>query len=119
MAEFLKRTIKLEPIKVMYSDGNKIPFAAVPKRKATIREAMYILRNILGFNIDLSLDGCETREEQNELRKEFTEALNNFLSGGDWGCLCSDCYCDDDDNDAFNFAYFTWLISYCQEKGIL
>lgn len=40
MAEFLKRTIKLEPIKVKYTSGNRIPFSAVPKRKATVREAM-------------------------------------------------------------------------------
>lgn len=67
MPEIKTRTLKLQPVKVKYTDGNKIPFAAVPKRKATTREAMYILRNILGFDLDLSLDDCESREEMDEV----------------------------------------------------
>lgn len=117
MAEFLKRTIKLEPIKVKYTSGNRIPFSAVPKRKATVREAMHILRNIFGFNVDLALKDCETREELDNMRMDMTNSLNGFLNGGDWSCLCENCYCYDDIYDV-NFAEFAWMISYCQEKGI-
>jgi hypothetical protein len=118
MSEIKTRTLKLQPIKVKYTDGNRIPFAAVPKRKATTREAMYILRNIFGFDLDLSLDDCESREEMDEQRKEFTDALNGFLNGGDWCCLCESCYCYDD-MDEVNFACFLWLVEYCQKVGIL
>lgn len=112
------RKLQLEPIRVKYTTGNRIPFSVVVKRKATRREAMYILREILGFNLDLSLNECYDREERESQIDEFVEALNGFLDGGDWCCLCESCYCYDD-QDAVNFACFLWLVSYCQEKGIM
>ena len=77
--------IELKPIEVKYSAGNPIPFACVLKRKATQKEALYILKKILGFNLDLvfgdySIDEKGTVES---LKEEFTEAVNDFLNGND------------------------------------
>lgn len=118
MSEIVKKRVKLYPITLKCYDTNPIPFSAVPKRKATQREALHILKNILGFNLDLSFDDAMDAEEVADLKKEFTDALNDFLNGGDWCCLCDACYCYDD-TDAVNFACFLWMVSYCQEKGIL
>ena len=115
--ELKTRKIKLAPIKVKYTSGNRIPHSCIPKRKATRREALYILQEILGFNLELSFNDATDKEEVNDLKDQFTEALNGFLDGGDWSVLCDDCYCYDDMYD-FNFAVFLWLVSYCQEKGI-
>lgn len=114
-----KRKIKLEPVSVFYTSGNRIPFKVEMKRKATKREGLFILRNILGFDIDLTLRDCDTAWERNDMEWEFVDALNGYLDGGDWDSLCDSCYCYCyDDPCQGNFACFLWLVSYCQEKGI-
>lgn len=112
-----QRKLKLNPITVNYSSGNRIPSSVKVKRKATIREAMFICREILGFDLNLSLSEMDA-VEKDEFRQDVTRALNGFLDGGDWSCLCDACQCWDD-VDAINFAPFLWMVSYCQEKGIL
>lgn len=114
----LNRTIKLAPVKVMYTSGNRIPQFVYMKREATVREALHILRNILGFNIDYVFEDCEDNEEKSNLRKELTEALNGFLKGGDYAALCDATYCYDEDPEGPGYAPFLWMASYCQEKGI-
>ena len=115
-SQIKRRTIKLSPIKVKYFENNPIPFSCVVKRRATVREALYIFRNILGFDVDLVISDCGTDEEKTEMRHRLTKALNDFLNGGDWNALCDECCVD---RDLGNFAIFVWLISHCQEKGIL
>ena len=105
-----QRTIKLAPIKVKYINNNRLPFAVVRKRKATIKEAMHILRNILRVDVDSELNGCDSRSEQDDLREKFTEAVNDFLDG-------SELYYDD--QEVMSFTCYLCLISYCQKKGIL
>lgn len=114
----LYRTISLKPVKVMYTSGNRIPQFVKMKREATTREALHILRNILGFNIDYVFEDCENEEEKAMTRKEFTDALNGFLKGGDYARLCEDTYCYDEDPIGPAYAPFLWMVSYCQEKGI-
>lgn len=114
-----QRSIKISPVRVKYTDGNRIPFAVVTKRKATVREAMHIIKNILGFNIEDSIYEAETSSEQKEIRQDYTDALNDFLNGGDWETLCESLYLSDDTDGWINFACFLWMVSYCQEKGII
>ena len=118
MSKIKTKTIKLSPIKVVCTDKNSIAFSVIPKRKATSREAIHILKNILGFDIDTAFFECETRNERKEMVKELTDSLNRFLDGGYWCYLCEDCFAYED-KDMFNFAFFLQMVSYCQEKGIL
>ena len=113
------KVIELKPIEVRYSTDNPIPFACVLKRKATQEEALYILKEILGFNLDLVFGDYSIDEEDTvqTLKEEFTEALNDFLNGDDdYESLSQRCECDD--GEFPNFACFLWLVSYCQQKGI-
>lgn len=112
------RVIELKPIEVKYSDGNPIPFACIPKRKATQEEALYILKEILGFNLDLVLEDYSDEEEGTvqTIKEQFTDALNDFLDGDDYESLSQRCECYDGESP--NFACFLWLVSYCQQNGI-
>ena len=111
------RVIELKPIEVKYSDGNPIPSACILKRKATQEEALYILEEIVGFNLKLVFeDSGDDKDTIQTLKEEFTEALNDFLNGGDYNSLSQRCECDDGESP--NFACFLWLVSYCQQNGI-
>lgn len=116
--EIKQRTIKLAPVKVKYTSGNSIPFAFVTKRNATKREARYILETILGFNLTDSLDGYEG-EERSEFIEGYTKALNDTLNGVcDWEFLNEACECYEDQN-VIVIPSFMWMLSYCQDKGII
>lgn len=55
----MTKTYNIGTVKMaMMSNG--YPQGFVLKREPTVREAMHILRNILGFNVDLSLDVITT-----------------------------------------------------------
>jgi len=112
------KVIELKPIEVKYSADNPIPFACVLKRKATQEEALYILEEILGFNLKLVFeDYADDKDEIKNLKEEFTEAVNDFLNGkDDYESLSQRCVCDD--GEFPNFACFLSLVSYCQQKGI-
>ena len=112
------RTINLKPIKVRYTTGNTIPFGCIKRREATQKESLYILREILGLNIDLSFSDClGDKESIKELKKEFTEAVNDFLDYMDYNSLCNRCNCYDEP-EAVNFTCLLWLVSYCQRRSI-
>lgn len=112
------KVVELKPIEVKYSAGNPIPFACVLKRKATQEEALYILEEILGFNLKWVFeDYADDKDEIKTLKKEFTKAVNDFLNGkDDYESLSQRCVCDD--GEFPTFACFLWLVSYCQQKGI-
>ena len=115
----LKRNIKLNPVKVEYTSGNNIPYSFVIKREATVREALHICRNILGFDIELAIGEVDSAEEANDIRKDITKHFNDFLRGKcDWPYLCEACYVYDD-IECVSVPAFIWMVSYCQQKGIL
>lgn len=116
-----KKTLKLSKnIPVLCTQGNPIPYALVLKRDATIREACYCLRNIMGFNLNLSLGEYDTREEKDDYRKSVTKCFNDYLKGkADWSGLCEETYCYDDDYMGVSIACHLSVLEYLIKKGIV
>lgn len=116
-----KKTLKLNKnIPVICTAGNPIPYALVLKRDLTVREACHCLRNIMGFDIDLSIDEFETREERDDFRREITEVFNDYLRGkSDWSSLCDITYCYDYDGEGLPIACILYLMEYLIKKGIV
>ena len=71
--------INLGKIKCIGTSKNRID-GLVLKRNVTIREAKYILVNILGIEL-LTKDDFEDLEEYQEQNKEYTRVVNDWLSG--------------------------------------
>ena len=102
----------------MAMQPNGYPQGFILKREPTVRETMHILRNILGFN--LNLDDCDAEEERKEYRQDCQKSLTKFLRGDmDWTYLCNDTYCYDDDDTGFPFASAFPLAGYLKQKGII
>lgn len=119
--EIKKKKIKINKnINVLCSTANPIPFGLELKRDLTIKEACYCLKNIMGFNIQLSFDEFESKEELNEYKEEITKELNDYLKGkSDWGTLCETTYCYDYDNMGISIACHLYVLSYLIKKGII
>ena len=71
--------INLGKIKCIGTSQNRID-GLVLKRKVTIREAKYILANILGIVLQTK-DDFEDLEEYQERNQEYTEVVNDWLIG--------------------------------------
>ena len=101
MASIIK-TITLRPVRVIrQSKQNPYMRGLVLKREVTTREACHIYRNIFLFNIDLSLNDMEDKDEKDYFYSDITEKMNSYLKGdAGWGSLCDSTYCYDDDNTA-------------------
>ena len=121
MAEIKKKTLKLNKnIPVLCTTGNPIPYALVLKRDLTIKEACHCLRNLMGFDLNLSLDGFETNEERNDYRKEVTKTFNGYLNGKcDWSSLCDATYCYDYDDMGPSIACHLYVLEYLIKKEII
>ena len=121
MTEIKKKTLKLNKnIPVLCTTGNSIPYALVLKRDLTIKEACHCLRNLMGFNLNLSLDEFETNEERDDYRKEVTKHFNDYLKGKcDWSYLCEATYCYDDDNMGPSIACHLYVLEYLIKKEII
>lgn len=119
--ELKKKTLKLtKNIPVLCTTGNPIPYALVLKRDLTVREACYCLRNLMGFNLNLSLEEYDTEEERNDYRQEITKAFNKYLRGTcDWSSLCDATYCYDDDDMGPSIACHLYVIEYLIKKEII
>ena len=102
-------------------ETNGFPKGFVLKREPTIREAMHIIRNILGFNIALNLeDWFDDKLEQVDYRKQCRFILTEFLKGDcDWPCLCNETQCYDDDETGFPMASAFPLVVYLKYRGII
>ena len=71
--------INLGKIKCIGTSKNRID-GLVLKRNVTIREAKYILVNILGIEL-LTKDDFEDLEAYQEQNQEYTRVVNDWLSG--------------------------------------
>ena len=84
------KRIVLKPIKVIRQSANN-PYmrGLVTKRDLTTREACHIYREIYLFNLDLSLDDFDSREEKEYFYKDITEKMNLYIKGDvSWNDLC-------------------------------
>lgn len=121
MVKLKKKTLKIEKnIPVICTTGNSIPHALVLKRDATVREACHCLRNLMGFDLNLSLDEYDTNEEKDDYRKTVTKSFNDYLKGNiEWRVLCEDTFCYDDDDLGPSIACHIYVLEYLIKKGII
>ena len=120
--DIIKR-ITLKPVKVVRQSANN-PYmrGLVTKRDLTTREACHIYREIFLFNLDLSLDDFESREEKEDFYKDITEKMNLYIKGDiGWDGLCDATYCyeDPDDDRGPSVASHLKLVEYLQKKGVI
>lgn len=123
MEKEIIKTITLRPVRVIrQSKQNPYMRGLVLKREVTTREACHIYRNIFLFNIDLSLNDMEDKDEKDYFYSDITEKMNSYLKGdAGWRSLCDATYCydyDDDDTGA-SVASHLKLVEYLQKRGVL
>ena len=121
MEKEIIKTITLCPVRVIrQSKGNPYMRGLVTKRNLTTREACHIYRNILLFNIDLSLEESDS-EEKNYYYKDITDVMNNYIKGdADWSRLCDETCCyDDDGTGGVSIACHLKLAEYLQKIGVI
>ena len=122
MEKEIIKTIKLKPFKVIrQSKNNPYMRGLVMKRELTTREACHIYREIFLFNLDLSLDDFEDREEKQNFYQEITETMNSYIKGDVcWNDLCEATYCyEDDDEKGTSIASHLKLVEYLQKREII
>lgn len=122
MEQKIIKRIVLKPIKcIRQSAGNPYMRGLVMKRDLTTREACYIYREIYLFNLDLSLDDFESKEERDNFYKDITQTMNDYIKGDcSWNDLCEATYCyDDDDESGTSIASQLKLVEYLQKKGVI
>lgn len=104
----------------MTMESNGFPKGFILKREPTIREAMYILENILGFAVGDYKDWFDDKEERKDFRKDCQSVLTKYLKGEcDYSHLCNETQCYDDDESGFPIVFAFPLASYLQKKGII
>lgn len=86
MKKYNLGTVKVE------MEANGFPKGLILKRELTIRECRYILRNLLGIEIQTKED-CYDAEEYKEYNEEIKHNVNEWLKG------------DFDDYAIMEFAY--------------
>lgn len=121
MEKKIIKRIVLKPIKVIrQSAQNPYMRGLVTKRDLTTREACHIYREIYLFNLDLSLNEFENKEERDDFYKEITQTMNNYIKGDvSWNDLCDATYCYDDDERGASVASQLKLAEYLQKKGVI
>lgn len=127
MAQYLEKEIikkiTLNPVKVIrQSKNNPYMRGLVMKRDVTNREACHIYMEIFLFNLDLSLDDFESREEKEDFYKDITEKMNLYIKGDiGWNSLCDATYCyeDPDDDRGPSIASHLKLVEYLQRKSVI
>ena len=108
--------INLGKIKCIGTSKNRID-GLVLKRNVTIREAKYILVNILGIEL-LTKDDFENLEEYQEQNQEYTRVVNDWLSGKtDDTAIMEFAYdCSDDAIGIFNLIA---IIYYLKKRNVI
>lgn len=121
MEKEIVKKITLKPIKcIRQSANNPYMRGLVMKRELTTREACHIYREIYLFNLDLSLDDFESKEERAGFYKDITQTMNNYIKGDcSWNDLCEATYCYDDDESGASIASQLKLVEYLQKKGVI
>lgn len=79
-------TIKLE------LESNGFPKGLILNRNLTVKESRYIMRNLLGIDIN-TLDEYDDRDEYKEYNDELTNCINSWLKG------------DVDDDSVMEYAF--------------
>lgn len=120
--EIIKK-ITLKPIKcIRQSANNPYMRGLVIKRGLTTREACHIYREIYLFNLDISLESFDNREEKECFYKDITETMNSYIKGDiGWDVLCeaTNCYDYDDDESGASIASQLKLVEYLQKRGVI
>ena len=118
--EIIKK-ITLQPVKVVrQSKNNPYMRGLVVKRELTVREACHIYREIYLFNLDLSLDDIDSKEERDDFYKDITEKMNDYIKGdASWSDLCEATYCYDDDDNGASIASPLKCVEYLQSKNVI
>lgn len=118
--EIVKR-ITLKPVKVIrQSEDNPYMRGLVTKRDLTTREAYHIYREIYLFNLDLSLDDFESKEERDDFYQDITKTMNGYIKGDcSWNDLCEATYCYDDDESGASIASQLRCVEYLQKRGVI
>lgn len=108
--------INLGEIKCIGTSQNRVD-GLVLKRKVTIREAKYILANILGIEL-LTKDDFEDSEEYQEQNQEYTRVVNDWLIGkaDDTAIMEFAWDCSDDPIGIFNLIA---IIYYLKKRNII
>ena len=121
MEKEITKKITLKPIKcIRQSANNPYMCGLVMKRDLTTREACHIYREIFLFNLDLSLDDFDSKEEKNYFYKDITDTMNDYIKGYvGWNDLCNATYCYDDDESGASIASQLKLVEYLQKKGVI
>ena len=108
--------INLGKIKCIGTSQNRID-GLVLKRKVTIREAKYILANILGIVLQTK-DDFEDSEEYQEQNQEYTRVVNDWLIGkaDDTAIMEFAWDCSDDPIGIFNLIA---IIYYLKKRNVI
>lgn len=108
-------TIQLQAVKVLTPNG--FSHGLVTKRPVTTREAKYIMRNILGIDVN-GRDCFESQEEYEEYNNELTQNFNDWLNGdADDQCIMDYAFdCSDEPIGLFNAFK---MAEYLQKRGVI
>lgn len=95
------------------------------KREPSWDETLYCLNEILGFDVDFTLEEVGEFDDENgdelveDEKKDIQKTFVDFIKGdADWHWLCDTLYCYDD-IDSFTIGNFAYLIKHLEEKGIV
>ena len=119
--EKIIKRIALKPIKcIRQSENNPYMRGLVVKRDLTTREACHIYRNIYLFDLDLSLNDFDDKDEKDYFYKDITEKMNLYIKGDvSWNDLCEATYCYDDDERGASIAAQLKCAEYLQSRGVI
>lgn len=115
------KTITLNPVKcIRQSKNNPYMRGIVMKRDVTTREACHIYRNIFLYNLDLSLNDFEDKDEKDYFYQDITEKMNAYIKGDvGQGTLNDATYCYDDDDFGISIGAHLKLVEYLQKRGVI
>ena len=116
--EFL---VELKPIKVLL-DNNDWVEGLILKREVANDEALYILGNIFGINLDLyynDFDVEEDWEERDEWEQTVKEDVNNLLIGKIGYDYISEEYANCELLDDLNLGIYLSLLVYLQKIHVI
>lgn len=121
MEKEIVKKITLVPVKcIKQSKNNPYMRGLLMKRDLSVREACHIYRNILLFDLNISLCDFDNMEEKNDFYKGITNAMNAYIKGdASYSTLCDTTYCYDDDEDGVSIAAHLKLVEYLQKKGVI
>ena len=89
------------------------------KREPTEEEIVYCLNEILGFDVEFTLDEYVDEDELEQEKQDICDTFVKFIKGDcEWHCLCDVLY-DFDDIDDFTIGNFAHLLTWLEEKEII